>query len=305
MGSELKQSNDSEQSIRAYYAAQSGVENGLQKVVAQLRLSKTPQLCPSGAAQNLDLVSGSPGTVGWTCQQITYSGPVSGTITSKDKATQIDLGDAKFGSVVLEWDTSKRPTSGFPANYFNAPLAGFPAAGGWGYAAPVELTVVEYPSAAFNAATSPVNLYNALIIPRTSGMGSVSYTTLRNAGRNPLQGTCSAAAATYHCRMVLDGFGAGAKNFVLRLRTRYVDGTSYKLTFTQGNNGAGAVVPVPDGTATIDVTAKAGDVYRRVIYKVPYQNGVVGGLDYVIYSDQDICKNFTVLSGTPDTGCPY
>jgi hypothetical protein len=100
---------------------------------------------------------------------------------------------------------------------------------------------------------------------------------------------------------------ANTRNFILRLRSRYA-GTDYRLTFMSGLNGNGTVVNVPDGTATIDITAKAGDVFRRVVYKVPYKNGAASGLDYVIFSDQDVCKNFGVINGLIDstsTGCPY
>jgi hypothetical protein len=71
-------------------------------------------------------------------------------------------------------------------------------------------------------------------------------------------------------------------------------------------DAAGNVVPVPDGTATIDVTAKAGQTYRRVISKLPLSRGAEAGLNYVIYSDTNVCKNFTVLDNVapaPNTGC--
>lgn len=304
MISELRQSNDAEQSIRAYYAAQSGVEQGIEKVIAALAGAKVDQLCGAAGSQNVNLDPGAPGAVGWTCQQITYSGSPTGSLPVPDKATQLDIGPkTSFNSMVLEWDLTPPP---FVGGFFNAPLGNFPAAAsGWSYAAPVELAIVDYPSGSFSAsAAGAITLHNALVVPRTVGGGTISIPSLK--GANPIAGTCNAGAGSYHCRAVFNGFLAG-RSYLMRLRTRYV-GTDYRLTFYAGGNGNGAVVPVPDGTATIDITAKAGDAFRRVIYKVPYQAGAATGLDYVIYSDSDICKNFGIINGNLNAatlGCPY
>jgi hypothetical protein len=308
MISELRQSNDSEQSVRAYYAAQSGVEDGISKVIAALGSSKVDQLCGSAASRNTNLDTANPGVVGWTCQQITYSGSPRGSLPTPDKAVQIDVSNANFGSMVLEWDVTPPPPGGYPANFFNAPVGNFPTqAAGWPYAAPIEVNIIRYPTAAFDADTAgAIGLYTGLVVPRVAGSTPIyNYASLK--GSNPLTSACNPAAGSYHCRVVFDQFnnGGGNNSFIVRLRTRYV-GSDYRLTFTAGNNGNGAVVSVPDGTATIDITAKAGDAFRRVVYKVPYRSGAAGGLDYVIYADGDVCKNFAVVAGAvTGTGCPY
>jgi type II secretory pathway pseudopilin PulG len=310
MISELRQSNDSEQSMRAYYAAQSGVEAGIEKVLASLAAGvQTPQTCTGAPStyQRLDLDPVHPGAVGWTCQQISYSGSPSGSLPTPDKAVQVDLGTtANFRSMILEWDLTPRPSGGFPANFFNA-TGSFPAGGGWNHAAAMEMAIVDYQKGSFSASTAgAINVRNALVVPRTTGSGVFGdYTNLK--GNNPVPGFCNPNAGSYHCRAVFNMNGS-TRNFILRLRSRYA-GTDYRLTFMSGVNGNGTVVNVPDGTATIDITAKAGDVYRRVVYKVPYEKGAASGLDYVIFSDQDVCKNFGVINGLIDTattvGCPY
>ncbi len=305
MISELRQSNDAEQSVRAYYAAQSGVEEGIEKVIAGLGSAQVDQLCNTAGSKNLNLDPSNPGAVGWTCQQITYSGSPTGSLPLPDKAVQLDLGSAKFGSMIMEWDITPPPPGGYPAGFFDAPLGNFPStAVGWNHPAAMEVAFITYPDTAFEAETAgAIILRNALVVPRTSGGGPYNANSLR--GSNPLAGICNPAAGSYHCRVVIDNLNPGNRNTMLRVRSRYA-GSDYKLTFTAGNNGAGAVVKVPDGTATIDITAKAGDAFRRVIYKVPYRNGAASGLDYVIYSDTDVCKNFSTLNGAVlDTGCPY
>lgn len=310
MISELRQEVDTAQANKAYYAAQSGVEDGVSKVVAALNSGQVDQLCPPTpsasivtATKNLNLEPGSPGQVGWTCQQITYSGSPEGSLSQPDKAVQIDIGAPTFNSIIVEWDQAVAA----PAAYFNAPLGNFPTQAGWNYAAALELAMIKYPTGSFSASNAGnITLTNALIVPRTSGSNVANVNTLK--GSNPIVGRCNALAVGYHCKAIIDRFnGGGASNYTLRLRSRYV-GTDYKLTFTTGNGGNGAVVRVPDGTATIDVTAKAGTAFRRVVYKVPYKNTAATGLDFVIYSDTDICKNFGIINGSVNPlsiGCPY
>jgi hypothetical protein len=300
MVSELRQSGDYEQSQRAYYAARSGVEDAVSKVVSSLQNNQRPQPqigCNSGNA-NLDLDPTSPGAVGWTCQQILFSGSPSGKLGVSDSSVQIDTsGGPAFASMKLEWDQS---TGSLPPGFFNAP-ASFPAGGSWTYAAALELTSIEYPQGSFNAANTSIKLYNALIRPTTGGVVNPSF---RTSGNNPISGTCNPAAGSYHCSVIFNGFD-GSHNYIFRIRSRYV-GTDYRFSFFDGSNASGSPVLVPDGDATIDVTARAGDAFRRVIYKVPYTDGVASGLNFVIYSDTDICKNMTVYNSLGSvTGCPY
>jgi Tfp pilus assembly protein PilX len=303
MSSELRQQDDNEQSTLAYYAAQSGVEDALGKIKAALPGAVNQPTCTSNINPGLD--TNSPGTVGWTCQIITTSGNPTGNIATPDQAVQIDPGASapNYESVVIEWDSTK----GNGAGYFMPPVgASLLNSASWNYAALLEAAIVQYPKTpGFAAADANVQLKNAVMAPAVGVAGVGSYGTLR--GNNPILANCDPARTPYHCKVILDipaDATIGGNNFLYRLRTRYI-GTSYKMTFYSLTGGRGLVVPVSDGTATIDVTAKANDAFRRVIYKVPFKNGAAIGLDYVIYSDTDICKNFTVLnSAIRINSCP-
>ncbi len=307
MVTELRQANDAEQSVRAYYAAQSGVEDGIRSVIAALP-GQAQQLCGTAASRNTDLDPANPGVVGWTCQQITYSGSPTGSLPQPDKSTQIDVGTlpANANSMVISWDTTPAPG----ANFYNAPVGNFPAAGSWPYAAVLEAAMIDYPAGSFSASTpGQILLRNALMVPRPSGGGTYDYAAIKpgaGAGINPMNGICNVSRA-YRCQVIINNPPRG-RNMILRLRSRYT-GTDYRVEFHTAANGGGSIIPVPDGAATIDITAKAGDVFRRVVYRVPYKNGAASGLDYVIYSDRDICKDFSTINGLIDysrtVGCPY
>lgn len=291
MISELRQSNDNEQSIRAYYAAEAGVEDAIIKAIASPGVD---QDCSNPSkSKNLSLDAASPGKVGWSCQQITFAGQPSGSLSEADKAVQIDLeGSNSFSSMTLEWDTGAVKNNTVVPN----PL---PSTTGWNRPAAVEMTIVDYPkSTAFTAAN--INIRNYLVLP-----GNVPVAVAPIGGpvsSNPLRGRCI-GTGTYHCKITFGGFIGRA--YMLRLRTRYI-GTDYKLTFWTSGSGTGSVVNVPDGTATIDVTGKAGDVYRRVIYKIPFNKGAAVGLDYVLFSDQNVCKDLSIIGGAiqPGSACP-
>jgi hypothetical protein len=288
MVSELRQAGDFEQSQKAYYAARSGVEDAMTTVKNAISTSNFVDQSTCSSSLNL----GPSGLVGWSCQLIQYSATaLTGNIPKPDKSVQLDTaGPNAFDSVVLEWDTN---------GTFNAPAdtsSGFPRETLWAYAAPVELTIVEYPRVAFNAG-SGIKTYNALFYPTRTGSGATTLSSL--SGGNPVAGICVAAA--YNCKATLSGLSS-ANYYLFRIRTRYV-GTDYRLSFYSGSTA----VAVPSGNATIDVTGRAGDAYRRLVYQVPYQKGITDGLDFVIYSDSAICKTqaVNVSDNTINTGaCP-
>jgi len=288
MISELHQSNDSEQSIRAYNAAEAGVEDAILKIKAQLIAgTTTDQTCASPTSKNLGIDPTAPGIVGWSCQQIAFTGSPSGSLAGPDATKQFDLAGAPaMTTATLEWDTAS-------GHNYTSPGPAIPGAAAWANRpAAMEMTLVSYPRPGpVNAAALVTKNY--LILP--SNGGPVTVPLGASPGGNPFYGNC-VLAATYHCKVTFSGFSP-AFDYVVRIRSRYV-GTDFIMKFYNGV----AQVQVPDGTATIDVTGKAGDVYRRVVYKVPYTNGVLSGLDYVIFSDTNICKDLTIINGAAQAG---
>lgn len=279
-----RQSSDSESSIRAYYQAESGVEDAIGK----LKLDRTYQ--QPNCATNIAPSSSN----GWSCQIINNSQNVlKGKLEKSDDAKQIDLaGSPQFNSVNLEWDTSAAHTN-FASN--------LPAASGFASDRPavMELTIIKYPR---NGAVSNADLQirNILIVPSASGGTIDASAPITSPAYNPARALCD-PGATYKCRITLDNL-TGSYAYMFRLRARYTV-ADYQMTFYSGNNLNGGVVQVSDGTATIDVTGRTGNVYRRVVYKVPYNKGVAPGLDYVVFSDANVCKDLSVLNGAITQNC--
>jgi hypothetical protein len=323
---QLRTAEDSEQSMRAYYTAEAGTEDAVAKILSKAISTATPQLCPSAASQG---AAYGPST-NWTCQQITFSGQPVGNLKA-DQAVTINPGTGpNFQSVEIEWNQSTDAVAG----HYDMNLAGgFPTAAQFAanqYAAPpIELQIVQYPNGGFSEndvcsglptscdaaglnSNKEAFLQNALISPGGSGAGTgaVDYTTLFQ-NPNTQLGNCTPAPRTgwggapssYNCYVILQNLPP-ARNFLFRIRSRYAD-SSYRFTFWSNPNGAGAQVAVAAGVATIDVTAQAGQVYRRVISDFPLGTSAASGLNYVMYSDTNVCKNFDVIDNAPPPSiCP-
>ncbi len=300
---QLRKAEDAEQSLRAYYAAEAGVEDAVSKVLSGVIAQGTDQTCATVGSSKTGYDV--PGAAGWTCQQISFSGNPTGKLETADAAKTIDPGtpSSNYNSVKIEWDQSSSP---LPNAYNARPVAAaLPAAGAWTYAAPpVELSIVEYPRGNFSSSSANLKLGNVLFLPGGAGAALPVIYNAGLAGIGVQFGSCAVGNPVYRCSAVVSNLAnTNTDNYIFRIRSRY-NPTAYRLTFYTGPNANGNIVSVPDGTATIDVTARAGQTYRRVISKLPLNNGAAEGLNYVMFSDTDICKNFIVFSETAQPGCP-
>ncbi len=100
-------------------------------------------------------------------------------------------------------------------------------------------------------------------------------------------------------------FYDGASSFdnttmMLRIRPRY-SAASYRIRFFDKYNNP---VFMPDGNATIDVTARSGNYFRRVLAKKQLTPTIYDGVfDNALFSGSDICKNMRIYRdyrGAPD-----
>ncbi len=295
---EQRQATDADQSNRAFYAAQAGVEDGVLKIRDALTTGN-PTLgslqrasCPaSGDDNQKDLLASDdkntnpPSVLGYTCQLITFNkNQLSGT-AQLDESIQVDLSGLNFSRLQLNWghDTSSN---------LNSPDDSFTAASAWTYPAVVEINVIAYPTAAQFSYTN-VTTTTFLLKPQLGGGSGFDITT--QATSSPVKILCQSfsAANPYNCRASITGFNTGANNYIVRMRPRYKT-TLYQAQFL---DSVGNVVNIPDQYATIDVTARAGSTFRRIQAKMPIRSGVPSGLDYVLYSDTNICKDFLAASG--------
>ncbi len=94
-----------------------------------------------------------------------------------------------------------------------------------------------------------------------------------------------------------------ATNMVLRIKPRY-NAASYRIRFFRWDGSSMTPVYLPDGYATIDVTARSGNYFRRVVAKKQITPGAYDGVfDNAMFSGKNICKTMSVyrdFRGAPD-----
>src|SRR5258706_785417 len=147
---QLGKSEDAEQTLRAYYAAEAGVEDAVAKVLSG-SISTSTTGCPSSA------VGGANSGAEWTCQQVSFTGAPSGKLSGPPEESAVTISPGhhtSVNSVMFEWHHGSEAASFYDAWTPMGCAAGecrFPSAASYAYAPPLELTVLEYPDGGFNA----------------------------------------------------------------------------------------------------------------------------------------------------------
>jgi Tfp pilus assembly protein PilX len=262
---EQRQANNVDLSVRAYFAAQAGVEEAVLDV-------KNAPISAIPVQNDCSHVSPELNLLGITCQLIFNSTNTLEGVLNREEAAQVDLATLAIRQVDLSWNISGLDTSDLAK------------------AATMELTAVSYPT---SGAFSPdqVDLKTVVLRPVTSGVSPASV-SISSPGPNDV--TCVAAdpGNRYNCRASITGLDPLGKFHVVRFHPRF-NGTHYRVQFV---GPSCSPCSVPDQFVTIDVTARANNVFRRIVTKIPVKAGVSGGLDYVLFSDTDICKDVGIDS---------
>ncbi len=237
-----------------------------------------------------------------TCLKVTNKTDGSGgelTPNTGTASTQVKVPPTSAGrylaNIRVEWvgNSDVQPTHPWegtvadplPAagNYATYPADPLPAA--------IELIIVSYPynTSTFLVDPKNVGIRNVVLLPSTAA-GDTS-----SPSKKIIQ-CLSAPGATYTCDTgTTAGIGGVPANqgAIVFIKSRY-NSTRYHLTFL---DQFGNKINVEDQFAQIDVTARAGSVYRRLVAK--YSVGRFSpppGLEYVLFGDTDLCKSFSIYS---------
>lgn len=328
MGSELRQATDYDQSVKAYYASESGVEDTIAvlrrarnagKSYSQIISAKpgsaggcdqytnpvvfTPAVSPN---PGVGISSTLSGQISYSCQIVTTSGNnVTGHLNA-EAATTIDLNGTSPQPDKLRISWNKPGANSDPAG-FNASTCptSFTQGNAWkdggGKACPavMEISVISYPTSSF--VSGNVTKDTVVFRPSSGGPGLTPYNFPSTA--QPVTVNCT-SGGEYNCSADINVAGIGSPRvLVVNLYARY-SGATYKL---EALNAPGTALDIPNAQLVIDVTGKAGDIYRRIQVKAPL-NPQSGFPFFSILADDNICKVFGVLrvtdsaSGSP-TGC--
>ncbi len=314
MAAELRNSTDFDQSVRAYYAAESGVEDAINYIRNNVGNITPNTTCTTFHGNNN--LSGD-GVVSYTCQLISVEQQSLTGRLRAEESNQVSLVGIGADGVSLEWNLSSPPSTDPQPHTGNGstwcsqtgticggggtPIPpNFPASKDWQnqFPAVIEFTFISYPSSG-TFTSSQVNLQTLVLKPSPGALYNRVFTLDEfSLDDNPIEVGCDPTQA-YNCKATV--ILHPGLNYEVRMQARY-SGTHYNLTATLGGS-------IADSVALVDVTGKAGDVLRRVLVQIPLTPQPVNG--FALLADDQICKVLEVSKITgfadvedPTVNCP-
>ncbi len=298
---ELRQASNTEQSNRALSAA----EGYVQQLASEIATTSGPH--DRDTCSGPDKAVGSPTDNLYITCAIVKTG-LNNEIVGKlerDESFKINLMDAVKDSDVLsalvhsmsiEWAKAGESITSLPANW--QPLD----TSNWTSPAALELTYAWWAAtgqittlglAAGNDAYGlPMRRY--VLRPATSvSGGSPPATVVGTAcGVDYADGYLCKTTSNVSLAAASEGTTlASDSNFMFKLTARY-NGASFRLKFY---DSSGNLLKLPQPYATIDVTARSNNLYRRVIaQKTLAQTSAFAVFENAIFSGKNICKDMKV-----------
>lgn len=288
-------------STRAYYAAESGVQDAIRKIRADSGLleSNKEECQPIGGGQ-----IGDSDDIGYTCQLIEVeTDEVSGATRQGDAALWKLPSTSGNLRVTLKWSEDPSETENFVARAEPSKL--LPQAGNWvdkdgnSYHPMMRTSFISLPNV--NITRDSIKQWVYFLNPTAEGDGELSSINLNNKqGEASVihNATCEEAENGLECTQsfVVNGsYLSASKQGYIALQSVYGGDTKYTITASNASTDE----PVSfAGVVSIDVTGRAGSVFRRVKQQVavdgeqrvfisaPNANALVVG--------DGICKFFTV-----------
>ena len=317
---EIKQASNTELSNRALQTAEAAVKIASQTLNTDPTVQKDtcdPQANFKGKTSGGNFKNPvTDPTQEVTC--ITIASKFEGNYESfldKDMATQMFLGEAYTTTAVdagntpvylkVSWNNKSLDDPQNPTYPTDGSL--YPDSNSYTYPAAMEISLISWPSTGLSGTNSEVG--TIFLMP---GRNDEGFT--KNRGVGQVKSTCD-LPADYTCstndttagKVGFDIFAALGKTynsttpssnpkFALRIKPRYAN-THFKV---EAYNAAGMAVNIFSSKAQIDVTAKAGNLYRRVkAEKIILPVAVENVFDSVLFSGNNIVdKN---PDGTPKT----
>lgn len=309
--SNQREAIDDDLTTRAFYAAETGVENARQQLVQYLEDGISPETDTCGDPVTLTNSDGQDSA--YTCVLIDIS-PNSfvADLEANGRAVLIPLRtNAGYDNVRVEWHISNGETT-----YNLRGDSSFPPVSEWGDA-PALLRVQTF--RARNTSSASVDDWRttnsagngqhdiSMFVPPLQGgaqsavIGSPNIFTNANINANDRTVATPYCVASveeggYVCSVTLAVIGNPGGNWsnYLNIRSLYKD-TTIRVTANSGNNP----VEFNDVQALVDVTGRANDIFRRVETRIPITS--VSELeDFAVVSADRVCKYFAVTDDPSD-----
>lgn len=326
---EQRQASDDALTTRAYYAAESGLEDAKRALVRLFDgdASNDPIDLNEPGCKPAEIQSGDPVidtnnnavlsdelATYYTCQFISMTPPDFQAELAAWESVTIPLVNASgtLEEVLIEWH-QKGPDP-YNGDYnLVSPGGDLPTFPGWtgaGYCpagggaanpgCPAMLRANFFSTeSSGNLTRDEFDTVTTFLRPATANSGAPSdigdpifNKSIKNIFCKPF---ISAGDGEYVCSATFDGLDTSRRNY-LHINSLY-RATNIKVSLLDSGNP----IPMEGAQAIIDVTGRAGDVFRRIearvaltqLYPLP---------DYAIWANEEICKHFDIAGDDDDPG---
>ena len=305
---EQQQASNTELSNRALQSAEAGIKKAVQ--LLDSNPSYTKSTCDPGtdfSGSNLNLGEGQ--SISCVIVSSVFQGDYEGYLKSNESqqffaGPSITNSTTSPSSLRLSWNNPSLADTTSPV--FNTSTNKVYPVEGYGNAAFVELSIIYWPIT--SATPDNFKMETFLLAPVAAGVADADSNA-----RSSVKASCDTGSA-YNCSTLnatnqqgyfslssaLPGsINVNNYNFAISVVPRYV-GTHYKITAYDSN---GTAIGLSSNYAQIDVTAKAGNLYRRLKAQRQIKASPLDNVfSSVLYSgsgnnnttQSNICKNFAV-----------
>lgn len=305
MTSEQRQATDDELTKRAYYAAESGIEDAKRAIQEYLtdptaypRSNLTENDCDPAVGYNRILSADLD--IEYECQLINldglyYTAKLGERETAFLKLKVAPSATQPIASVRISWHDKAAVTDGGNGAVTGSPRPNntFPPHASWG-------TNVSLLRAEFVAHNSPItrggieNLAG-FIVPRNSGNMNLGALNQNVNGASSCD--YSAVNSGYACQITINNLGSWRQSDERYLRlTPVYAGTNVQVELL---DAGGSPILMTEAQAVIDVTGRATDVYRRVESRIDILSEAEFISPAAMVADE-ICKKFYITNNDVD-----
>ncbi len=300
---------DRQLSTQAYYAAESGV-NETRKTISddiQNGVELTGQTVCTGAKYPAGTIgSGSGISAAYTCILVEPTVSTIETSASVNESIVVPINpsnqagtETAAGRLEFVWAAANASNVN-PSNCQSTAGSFEPtAASTCGYGL-LRVDLLKYSSGLNSPAAFAGQTTTFFMQPLQSGSGSATISSFNAPKAVIVPASCSSSTGQCKATIVLT-INAPASHYFARITTLYRDAPYLSI---DGKSTASAEIWFKGVQANIDVTARAGDVLRRIKVRMPLhehgaENLPLGG----IQSRSAVCKRFTVYSGYFNSDC--
>ncbi len=301
---EQREATDDDLTTRAFYAAESGVQDALRAIennqISGAPLANADECAPESGDGSLSVTL----DTAYTCQTIKMVAPNYEADLAKDEQVffKLDSGSNNIASFTVSWHKYGDEADGTNAILRGTADTWLPTTGVWNegtpptnlhppYPAMLRLQILEVPNSDITRQKIDNGNSVGFLNPTDSATSSIGLAAVNGGVTNAHCDVTGLSSGQYACKMTVKDLDDTNNSYYLRIGSLYRKAFVQVVAYT--DDLATNPVSLHGAQAVIDVTGRAGDVFRRIEERVNLANDSMWP-PYAIESGESICKDFVI-----------